>query len=334
MSSALEPGEVFAVPMAQKMDDLIDLSSLLSVTTPEGNARTLGAGDTGMPSFIPSDIHVSSTAADTASNPVPEAPFDFLKQHPELIAELSKTDCPIPADDLTVLAEVLTLQRLQELGIDTNGGVGTGASSPPAPVLPAVSTEKEVPVPPPDGSSQPIDYLKLGWSPSQVLAELQRQKGGYGGILPPDKMEPFLDYFGEMSSRELERIESMEEKRKPKKSTPGGRVKRNMAIRFPSQHSEAAAVAAPSKSLPVQEFSTTYDVPVERLPVADMENSNSDSSESSSAVVPLSRSDYIRKFLRGENQPNSIIDPDVLLGVLESEDKDVETGGLGLEENP
>ena len=320
MSPALETGDVFTVTKTRKTEDLIDLTDVdVSIATAKENLVPLEGADVSMSVPSPSD-HAST--ADSAVTDLPEAPFDFLKQHPELIAELSN-DCSIPAEDLAVLAEVLTLQKLQELGYheipQSSGGVAT-SSSPPAVPVPSV-TKEEVPVLPPGGVDQPVDYLKLGWSPDQVLAELQRQKEGSGGILPPDKMEPFLDYFGEMSSRELERIESQEEgKRKPKKSVAGGRKTRHMAIRFPSQSS---AMAASSES-PPQECPTYDDVmesiPVERLPVADIDHSSSDSSEGSSAV-PLNRSEYVRKFLRGENLSNDvIINPGVLLGEEDNAD--------------
>lgn len=329
MSSALDQ-DMLAVAKGQKMDDLIDLSDVLDVSAGnmmedagDRNFDDLSFASVSMPPFDTRTSTANSAPVDP--NPAPEAPFDFLKHHPDLIAELSMTDCPLPADDLTVLAEVLTLQRLQELGFEMPHGMGG-----PSPQVPPVSKEEEVPVLPPEGCSQPVDYLGLGWSPSRVLAELQRQKEGCGGILPPDKMEPFLDYFGEMSSRELERIESLEGKPKPKKSVAGKRKKRNMAIRFPNQ-----SKTAPSESH--QQEYPTYDVgiPAEQLPVANIENSSSDSSEGSSAV-PLDRSEYIRKFLRGKNLPNDFIDPDVLLGVLESEEKDANTAsasgsGLGWE---
>lgn len=306
--SPLEPGDVFTVAETTKTDDLIDLSDMLdlNVVAPEE-------------AEVSYSVPPPSANAVTDVNPVmPEAPFDFLKQHPELIAELSKTDCSLPPEDLTVLAEVLTLQKLQEFGYEmpqsSSGGVAT--SSPPVPSV----TKEEVPVLSPEGIDQPVDYLKLGWSPNQVLAELQRQKEECGGMLPPDKMEPFLDYFGEMSSRELERIESQEDKKKPKKSVAGRRKTRNMAIRFPSQSTAAAA----SSKLPPQECPAceVESIPVEQLPVADIDHSSSDSSEGSSAI-PLNRSEYVRKFLRGESLSNDvIINPDVLLGVLETSKED------------
>lgn len=331
MSSAPELLGSLSDGSRQKTSDLIDFSDVLdlSAVTAEENT-TLDEGNLDDLSFasaskLPPSAPTTSTAdsAPSHSDPVPEAPYDFLKQHPDLIAELSKTSCPLPMDDLSVLAEVLTLQRLREMGIEVPSGMGGPSSQ----VLPSLAAE-EVSVPPPGGANQRVDYLQLDWSPSQVLAELQRQKEECGGVLPPDKMEPFLDYFGEMSSRELDRIEAQEGKPKPKKSVIGGRKKRNMAIRFPGQSS-----ATPSESL--RKEYRTYDVgiPVDQLPVADMDNSSSDGSEGTSAI-PLDRNEFVRKFLKEKNPAyDDVIGPDVLLGggfeLPKDDDSDTPDNGSG-----
>lgn len=244
-----------------------------------------------------------------------ESPFNFLKEHPDLIAELSDPDQLLgnfvlaetgeekegvreedgstllpSSDDLRVLAEVLTLQRLQELSEQTTGGPdAAAAATTAAPTLGGVSSDDqkkegttmatkdpsfdelssaisggpgsgsgEVPVPPQlpaggEGGQSPPDYLQSGLSPQQVLGEMQLLKERSGGVLRPEQMEPFLDYFGELSSRELDRIESLEGEGKPKNGSNkkgggsgggGGRAKRNMAIRFPSQQQQSSSSQA------------------------------------------------------------------------------------------
>lgn len=276
-----------------------------SASVPTLNARTLpspGAslpGVTGpgasVPSFSDPGASWSGGIADSAS----EAPYDFLKQHPDLIAELSKSSSDeLPLDDLAVLTEVLTLQRLKELGLEF-----PPAGGPPSTGLRVLS--EEVPVlPPQDTANLSVDYIKLGWSPSQVLAELQRQKEACGGILPPNLMEPFIDYFGEMSSRELDRMELQEGRPKLNKGA-AGRKKPNMAIRFPSQDK-----ATPSKPPHPQE-SLVYGVSFSGGAMADVDTFSSSSSggggDGSPPVVPFDRNEHMRKFLRGEDPSNDAL---------------------------
>ena len=308
-----------------KAIDLIDLSGVpgKSSAEKEGGVAPLSAavenlldvGDvdtsSSMPPLVVPTQLPDTSPSDCLDQQALESPYDFLKAHPDLIAELSKTSSELPEDDLTVLAEVLALQRLQELGVEvpSAGSRGLGnqqqTHSDDAP-------PQEVPVLP-EGNG-PVDYLQLGWKPDQVLAELQRQKTHYqGGILPPDQMEPFLDYFGEMSSRELERMESQEGKPKPKK---GGRKRRNMAIRFPDQ-----SQGTPSE--PHHMFNVS--VPREKLPVADFGGSSEDSE--GSPPVPLDRDSYIQELLKGPKS-SSFVDADELLRVLQPmPSEESETGG-------
>ena len=271
--------------------------------------------------------------ATPSSNHTPESPYDFLKDHPDLIAELSKPsnfagfEGPMPpADDLKIITEVLTLQRLRELGI----GIGKPASPPPSsspgPRGSSVSVPADPPVaaPRPPGKKLPpnptaADYLESSLTPDEVLAELQQLKERNGGVLCPAEMAPFLDYFGELSSRELDRIDALEGK-KPKK-VGGGRAKRNMAIRFPSQNpasasSTAMATAGTSQGL----YDETF--PVGKLPVADFGDS-SDSSTDDNPVVPITRNEYIRRFLEGGDPDNNIVDQDELSALHSKLDKEL-----------
>lgn len=267
----------------QEDGKLVDYSSMPSLQFPVGDNL----------------IETNSGLGNQAS----EEPFDFLKNHPDLIAELSKSTQSgsaegnqLPDEDLRILAEVLTLQRLQDLVVggqtsDTAGGVA-GGSHVTGLADADESSSGAVPVPPPETTDQTLDYLEMGFNPDQVMTELQSLKERSGGVLHPEQMEPFLDYFGEMSSRELDRIEALEGKARPKKGGAGARMKRNMAIRFPSQ-----SQATPSESR--GEYSA-YDVnvPRDKLPVADFDLSeSSDESE----VMPVDSSEYIKRVLSGED---------------------------------
>ena len=307
-----------------------------------------------------------------------DSPYDFLKDHPELIAELSKggdTEEEGPGnEDLRILAEVLMIQRLQDLGLalddltfppllSTTAGSGDRVEGEGTPTaggmfkaedLPTTSTggvakaedppttstggvakaedppttggvaedshvtetkttavdsdkpstssgAEAVPVPPPNVSStsttgQPPDFLQMGLNPMEVMGELQSLKEQSGGSLRPDQMEPFLDYFGEMSSRELERMEAREGKppSKPKKGGAGSRV--NMAIRFPSQ-SQPAKTSGSGIQYPSYEVT----VPPEKLPVADFTMSDSSDDDDDAIPVPLDSEEYIRRVLSGDN---------------------------------
>jgi hypothetical protein len=108
-------------------------------------------------------------------------------------------------------------------------------------------------------------------------------------------MDPFLSYFGELSSRELERLESQEAKRVPKPLSPTPtkgmlRKKRMMAIRFPGQESEVDP-----------ELQKTLDSL--QLPEVDSDSSG-DEGDPSVPVQPLSRSELIEELMnRGDPLP-------------------------------
>lgn len=332
--NAFPSGSTYASVMENSKDhdkgDLIDLSDVPveNLTEKEGEVEHLSEAPAKENLLDVSDTHsldsVSTSPLDAPAQlshasssecldqALVESPYDFLKAHPDLIAELSKTGSELPEDDLTVLTEVLTLQRLQELGIGMPASGSRGLDH-QMQTRSGDAPSQEVPVLP-EGNG-PVDFLKLGWKPNQVLAELQRQKTRYqGGILPPDQMEPFLDYFGEMSSRELERMESQEGKPKPKK---GGRKRRNMAIRFPDQSQGATPIE------PHHMFSVS--VPREKLPVADFGESSEDSE--GSPPVPLDRDRYIRELLKGKS--SSFVNADELLRILQPNEKDSDTSETG-----
>ncbi len=218
----------------------------------------------------PPPVITDKTEVDSDQASCDASPYDFLKDDPELMAELSKTSNSVdvegnlPDEDLRVLAEVLALQKLQELNL-ASGGPG------------------DVPVHSQDVG--PLDYLQRGLSPDQVLAELQKLKEKSGGILNPDQMEPFLDYFGELSSRELDRIEALEGKPKSKKGS-GGRRKPTMAIRFPVQSQASSTEGNHDTSIP---SSVSKDKP----------SSSSSSDESSGHLV--GQGQYIHTFIEEED---------------------------------
>lgn len=166
-----------------------------------------------------------------------ESPYDFLQRDPQLLAQMTikeEDNVPSTAD---------ALQKLIEAGNQVLDFEIPELPNLPPPLFPLPGNEeshRKVPDIPVDGSA---DYLKAGLKPDEVLQELYRVKEHGGGIINPSSMEPFLSYFGELSSRELERLESQESK--PKSPTPSPtptkgmlRKKRMMAIRFPGQDPE------------------------------------------------------------------------------------------------
>ena len=115
-----------------------------------------------------------------------------------------------------------------------------------------------------DDSIEPIDYLKTGMNPEQVLDEFNKAKERSGGALTPSLMDPFLTYFGELSGQAIEQLEAEERKKKPKKAP---RKRPTMAIRFPgqppldtsaSQSASAAAVSSDNDRSSLSSSSLTH----------------------------------------------------------------------------
>lgn len=148
----------------------------------------------------------------------------------------------------------------------------------------------------PEQPSGLIDYLKTGMTPDQVLEEMRALKERSGGYLSPEKMDPFLTYFGELSSRELDRLESLEEQEKPKPKKGAAKKKRVMAIRFPDK---SPAPSLPNDDDPYKE-QQLYSAELLRgkLPAApDFENMSDSSDSDGSCPRPLEREEYIKTLL-------------------------------------
>ena len=145
--------------------------------------------------------------------------------------------------------------------------------------------------------SEPTDYLKSGLTPDQVLEEMRKLKEQSGGYLSPEKMEPFLTYFGELSSRELDRLESLEEDKKPKPKKGAAKKKRMMAIRFPDK-SPASPQSNDDDPYKEQRLYST-ELLKDKLPVApDFENMSDSSDSDGSCPRPLERNEYIQTLLK------------------------------------
>ena len=144
---------------------------------------------------------------------------------------------------------------------------------------------------------EPIDYLQSGMTPDQVLEEMRKLKEHSGGYLSPEKMEPFLTYFGELSSRELDRIESLEEAEKNKQKTGAAKKKRVMAIRFPGK---SPAISPHSDNDPYKEQRLySAELLKDKLPKApDFENVSDSSDSDGSCPRPLEREEYIQTLLK------------------------------------
>ena len=306
--------------ISPKKEDEMELESRNNETGTKSESDQLDIG-----SMLSSNVEKPETSEGVRNNSAKPlditfdpSPYDFLKDDPELMAELTKTSndfaasasssSGIPEEDLRILAQVLAKQRLQEMG---SLAVATAAAAPTeSSGDPSMVKVGEVPVLPQSADNGPVDYIKLGWNPEQVLAELHRVKERSDGILSPEQMEPFLDYFGEMSSRELERIEVLEAKSKKSKKGSGTRKKPNMAIRFPgqSQTPSSGHFEGPYS------MSSMVNIPIDKLPEANFDDlSNSSSDGDKSPPIPINRDEYIRKLLQEENPLNA--NADKILGL-------------------
>ena len=277
--------------------------------------------------------------------------YDFLKDDPQLLARLSEQPegtmaaiidtSSMPEDDVKILAEVLDLQRLQDIPrkpITTSENLhgsshktreklgDSGVSVPPRIESSTLGTGFT-------GSGNtsglplllggPVDFFKQGLDSDQVLDQLQKLKEASGGSLKPDQMNPFLDYFGELSSRELDRIDQLEAQSNPEKKVGNGEArkkKRNMAIRFPSQSKVASP---PSSAIGRGPSLSDLKIPVGKLPVANFDDlSSSDESDGQGGPVkPFNREEFIREALKKTGQDVDVSD---LLG----DDDDAEVSGL------
>ena len=210
-----------------------------------------------------------------------ESPYDFLQKDPQLLAQMTikeEDNVPSTAD---------ALQKLIEAGKQVLDFELPDIPNLPPPLFPLPANDEShqnVPDIPVDGSA---DYLKAGLKPDEVLQELYRVKEHGGGIINPSSMEPFLNYFGELSSHELERLESQEAK--PKSPTPSPtptkgmlRKKRMMAIRFPGQDPELDP-----------ELQKTLD----SIQLPEIQSLSDDSDDSDTCPKPVSRAELLAELM-------------------------------------
>ena len=232
-----------------------------------------------------------STSSNTQQQPKldemaidPSSPYGFLSSaliaeliiHAKSLEELAAND--LPTDDGTENPDFLAQygSEFQEDRLkDGSGGELEGKDEPSTP-------------------PEKVDYLKKNMTPDEVLHEFRQLKERCGGYLDPEKMDPFLTYFGELSGRELERLESL--KAKPSSSTKGAaRRKQMMAIRFPSQ-----SPAPPTDPFEEQRKKHMEEIEgiVQNLPVApDLSNLSDSSDSEGSYPTPFARDEYVKKLL-------------------------------------
>ena len=217
-----------------------------------------------------------------------ESPYDFLQKEPELLAQMDVKQEEEGASTLS------TAEALQQLIAAGNTAHDFELPDLPPPILPLPSRNNSSPSNIPlDGTA---DYLKAGLEPDEVLQELYRVKDSGGGIINPTSMEPFLSYFGELSSRELERLESQQAKSKPPTApspTPTKgmlRKKRMMAIRFPGQGPDPYDIDP--------ELQKT----LESIQFPDIPNLSDNSDDSDSFPPrPVSRAELLEKLMGDED---------------------------------
>ena len=241
-------------------------------------------------------VHVRQSAAHSASKSEPqstlseeqttaeydESPYGFLQKDSELLAQFT-----IKEEDVdTALSTADALQQLIAAGSTAHD---FDIPDLPPPIFPLSSQDDESPRKlanvPLDGTA---DYLQAGLKPDEVLQELYRVKDSGGGIIDPASMEPFLSYFGELSSRELERLESQQAK--PKTPTPSPtptkgmlRKKRMMAIRFPGQTQD--------------DIDPELQKTLESIQLPEISSLSDDSDDSDTCPRPVTRAELLEKLM-------------------------------------
>ena len=230
--------------------------------------------------------------------PYDESPYGFLEKDTELLAQMNVKE----EDGENFLSTTDALQRLIAAG-KPNHDFDIPDLPPPIPLLYANSggnqSHNESTKVSLDGST---DYLEAGLEPDEVLQELYRVKDSGGGIINPASMEPFLSYFGELSSRELERLESQETKpaaavpTAPKTTSPTPtklRKKRMMAIRFPGQGPDP------------NDIDPDLQRTLESIQLPDIPNSSDEEEDTTLPLRPVTRAELLAKLV-GEDFATSL----------------------------
>ena len=221
---------------------------------------------------VPALISASESTAAREETPIVASAYEFLQKElePELMAELTSNALGHEVEsllDVQPLGEELSSVDQESVPEGGEGTVGKDGNPPP----------------------EKIDFIEANLTPDEVLQEFHKLKDTSGGLLDPEKMEPFLSYFGELSSRELERLES----EKPKRASKGAMRKKRMAIRFPGQ----------SASLPPHPLEEQYRKSMEainrRLPEAPNLDNLSDSNSDDEGGFPklFNREEAVRMML-------------------------------------
>ena len=222
------------------------------------------------------------------------SPYGFLRKEPQLLAELTVKEEDNGLSTIDALEQLIAAGR-QAHDFDI-------PDLPPPPPLHRPSKQRELPRSDlPDGST---DYLKAGLNPDEVLKELYRVKDLGGGIINPASMEPFLNYFGELSSRELERLESQQAKPKTPTPTKGMlRKKRKMAIRFPGQDPDPSTIDPELQKM------------LDSVQLPEIPSPSDDSDDSDTCPRPVTRAELLEQLM----------DKDYFSSSHEGETKDSET---------
>lgn len=288
---------------------LIDLSHDVNSEVKPSTAlvSSLSEGDLLMPTLVSSGPAVPGVKEEV---PIDTSPYGFLERDldPELLAELT-----VNVDESTELgAEGIEFQVdafkrvLKESRTNVSDQEGSKLFELP-------EKEEEEPSGVTDKPCQGAgpSTLDLDMTPDEVLQELQKVKLESGGVLNTESLDPFLSYFGELSRRELERLESLEPKRTSSSSslTGGTKRKRTMAIRFPGQS------PPPPPDPYVEQYKKSMEAISQMLPEApDLTNlSDSSEDEDGGCPKPFVREEYMRKALMDEGTFGSD-DEEYLLG--------------------
>ena len=240
---------------------------------------------------LPSSSPSCSDAAATPSLALDEddcSPYGFLRKEPKLLAELTLKE----EDTDNAISTAEALERLLEAGRAAHATLPDLPPPPPVQSSQKKSFSPEMTPKMAPSDKKPVDYLEAGMTPDEVLQEMYKVKDSGGGILKPSSMEPFLDYFGELSSRELERLESHQPKPQRSTTSPAQkgklRNKRMIAIRFPGQTQDP--------------FPDTTDPTLRKKPEAIQRKlpevpESSDSSDSDTCPHPVTRAELLKQLM-------------------------------------
>ena len=275
---AMEEGGGTKTPkLSTQPSPLLPLSNSQTVSPPQPTGNKSSPD----PSAVsPSPPAIPSKTPDKDRGvPYDESPYGFLERDTELLAQMDVKE----ADSVPSTADAL--QRLIAAGRTDHDDFGIPRLSPPIP--PPLPTNQSRSSKSPLVDDGDTDYLKAGLHPEEVLQELYRVKDSGGGVINPASMEPFLSYFGELSSRELERLESQETTNKATLTTAPAAVKTTSPTPTKLRNKRMMAIRFPGQGPDPNDIDLDLQRTLESLKLPDVPNSSDEEEEEEDTTLPL-----------------------------------------------